>query len=373
MKNIFYRRDGQVAPFMIAIIVVLIMALMVTVNIGKVGFTKTNTANAADAGALAGSVMHANTLNSLADTNTAMIAEYLSTQAIFLVPAPICTEWVKFISYLAFVAAQTAQYILAWQNAEKGYEEARNSAKQFAFMNAGIDEPKPRLNGETYEAYLQRESRFGQWMKDKGYESGLYTWTDNQGQENSFRVDVTSPSFPGLIPMPGVLVGLYLDGPFVPCFACFDCCKICEGELNIYKGCLASIGADILDLGFKEEVEIFDGEGCAPCSAMTSVKSFGGMIHSNPLTWILPSRATCGASVWNKAFYSVPIAFIAGIVSDNPELTVTTTRIEPNADLGLWQMQYGSISSQAKAKSSGGSVGPLPDPGYDSYLITGGY
>lgn len=333
MKNIFFRREGQIAPFMIAIIVVLIMALMVTVNIGKVGITKTNTANASDAGALAGSTTHANTLNALADTNTAMIAEYLAMQVMFLLPFTICIGWARYVAYLAFVAAQITQFILAWLDATKGYDEAEKLAKQLAFMNAGIDEPKSRLDGESYEAYLQRDSRFGQWMKDEGYESGYYSWTNKQGRENSVRVDVDAPSFPGLLPMPMILIGIYMDfiGPCIP-----PHCMPCIANVITYIDCFAS--AEI------------------PPAFLVGV-----------------TPIACPSVVFTFFAYPVPVAWIAMIIKDNPEITVTTTRVEPNANLGIWEMRYGNISSQAKARSSGGSVGPIPDPGYDSCLISGGY
>ena len=370
MKNIFFRREGQIAPFLIAVIVVLIIALMVTVNIGKVGITKTNTANASDAGALAGSTTHANTLNALADTNTAMIAEYLATQILFSLPITVCFELSRFIAHLAFMALQLTQYILAWQNGTKGYEAAESAAKQFAFSNAGIDEPKPRLDGEAYETYLRRDSRFGQWMQSEGYDSGQYTWTDKNGQQNSVTVDVEAPSFPGLLPMPGVLLGIYLD--IIPiCIPCTDCCMVCQAALATYWGCL-------LKVGIIAEMEILPNlfpcscpPCCCPCWSVQGVTSPGGLVHF--MDFAFPSQAFCGGWAWNFILYPVPIAFIANIIEDNPQITVTTTRVEPNIDLGLREMKYGTISSSAKAETTGGSVGPVPNPGYDSYLISGGY
>jgi len=333
MKNIFFRREGQIAPFMIAIIVVLIMALMITANIGKIGLTKTHTANAADAGALAGSTMYANTLNSLADTNTAMIAEFLSTEVAFLIPISICFRWIRYISYLAFIAAQTTQYVLAWNNAAEGYELGRSAALEFAFMNAGIDESKERSSGESYEAYLQRESNFGNWMKDKGYESGQYAWTDKTGKQNSFSVNLDAPDPPGLIPMPMILTGLYLDIIWaIPP-------PVCPGSIGAYMACEKAASSSL-----PGEIQI------------TST-----------------STISCGAWMWNFRLYAVPIAWIAGITGDNPKLTVTTTRIESNADLGLREMKYGNILSSARAETKGGSVGPAPSPNYESYLISGGY
>ncbi len=371
MRTIFFNSRGQVAPFMIAIIVVLIMAIMVTVNIGKVSLTKTRTANAADAGALACSTMHANTLNTLADINTQMIAEYLATQVMFLIPINMCSEWTRYISYLAFVAAQTAQFILAWQAGDEGYDDAESAAKQLAFMNAGIDEAKARLTGESYQAYLLRDSAFGQWMDSKGYDSGLYSWTDKQGDSNSFRVDVNAPSFPGLIPMPGVLVGLFRD--VVPPSAWCLCYASSWAYLVTYQSCVNSMGAANVPTYVSGALPC-KGGCCTVCAPLDMVTITGGMVHG--IATIFPSVARRGSVVWNQIIYPVPIAFIANIVSDNPETTITTTRIEPNRDLGIWEMKYngpsgGGIVSTSSSRSSGGAVGPVPDPGYDSYLIGG--
>ncbi|MBL7081306.1 MAG: Tad domain-containing protein [Candidatus Omnitrophica bacterium] len=336
--SLIYKKKAQVAPLMIAIIVILIMAIMVTVNIGKISLTKTRTSNAADAGALAGSIMHSNVLNTLIDTNSAMIAEYLSIQVTFLIPDTVCNDWRKYVAYLAFVAAQTAQYVSASQAGNEGYEEARNAAKQLAFMNAGIDEAKPRQEGESYEAWLKRDSKFQQWMESDGYESGDYSWKDRQDKENSFKVEVNAPDSPGLIPMPMVLAGLYWDTIGV----CGKWCLPCITDLAKYYGCLAKAQ--------KPGTITMETYGCCSCIIITIIG------------------------------YIVPIAWIAGVTNDNPEISVTTTRIEPERDLGLWQMKYDQptkpgegISSQAKAKSSGGMVGPAPVGEYDSYLISGGY
>jgi hypothetical protein len=303
-----------------------------------------------------------------------MIADYLQAQILFALPFGICTEGDRFLNYLAFVALQTTQFTLAWVNADKGYKEARNAAKQFAFLNAGIDEAKERLPGESYEAYLTRESRFGQWMKDKGYELGEYTWTNKAGKQNSFTVNVDAPDFPGLIPTPGVLAGFYMDW-FPPCAPCGDCCAGCAAALLAYGNCLAAIGAPISGVILPTTEACPPPEECCPCFALQKVELFGGIIHK--VAAILPSTAIClpasTSFVFNWVFYPVPIAFIGGIVADNPKISVATTRFEANTDLGLWEMKYGNISSGANAEAKGGSIGPIPKSSYESYLISGGY
>ncbi|MBM3250496.1 MAG: hypothetical protein FJZ09_06650, partial [Candidatus Omnitrophica bacterium] len=57
-QNKLRYNKGQVAPFFIVIIIVIIIMAMVTVNLSKVALIKTETSNAADAGAIAaGSAM----------------------------------------------------------------------------------------------------------------------------------------------------------------------------------------------------------------------------------------------------------------------------------------------------------------------------
>jgi len=70
-----YKR-GQLAPFFIALIAVLIIAVFVTINVGKISLIKTRTANAADAGALAGGSVMASVFNGQAGMNSQMIDQY---------------------------------------------------------------------------------------------------------------------------------------------------------------------------------------------------------------------------------------------------------------------------------------------------------
>jgi hypothetical protein len=336
------RKRGQITPFLIAVIAILLIAIMVTVNLGKISMTKTHTANAADAGALAGASTHTNTLNAIADRNSMMIANYLANQIAFLIPITMCMWGWRYAQYLAFIAMQATMFATAWDDGSTGYREARNFARQLAFSNAAIDEAKPRNPGESYEAWLQRKSRFEQWMDDKRYERNdndpvTYSWEDGRGGQNSVTVTTDAPDFPGLIPMPGVLQGTFRDviGP------CGWGCLPCIPQVEAYEVCYAA-------------------------ALIPPVFSIG----------IAPFCCSCVISTF--LVYPVPIAFIADIRDDDPEITVTVNRIEPEAGLGLWRMRYESqgsppgtgITSSSTAKSSGGRVGPVPDPDYDSYLIS---
>lgn len=68
----FSNKKGQIIPVFIIVIVIIIIMVLVTVNIGKVALTKTDTANSADSGALAGSSALASLFNNVAVANSFM-------------------------------------------------------------------------------------------------------------------------------------------------------------------------------------------------------------------------------------------------------------------------------------------------------------
>ncbi len=72
-KNRNSYHKGQLTPFFIAILTILIIAIMVTVNIGKVSQIKTHASNSADAGALAAGSAMASIFNSLAVSNQQLV------------------------------------------------------------------------------------------------------------------------------------------------------------------------------------------------------------------------------------------------------------------------------------------------------------
>ena len=75
-KNKLNYKKGQLAPFFILILVVLIVMAMVTVNLSKVAFIKTDSSNAVDSGALAAGSVMANVFNAVASANSQMETLY---------------------------------------------------------------------------------------------------------------------------------------------------------------------------------------------------------------------------------------------------------------------------------------------------------
>lgn len=209
---------GQVTPFMLGVIAILIVALMITVNIGKVGLIKTNTQNAADAGALAGASLIANGLNSIRDYSDIMMQDWITAFVVLVsCKMPCLGAWVF---YGAHLASQIAMYVMSIKAGDDACKEAKKSAVRIAFNNIGVDESKPRIKDsfgswETYEQWSKRDSNFSKWMSDEEFMSeDTYSW--GEGKKNSATVKYKGPD--GLTPVP-LLSGLVINCwiPFVGC------------------------------------------------------------------------------------------------------------------------------------------------------------
>jgi len=283
---------GQLAPFFIIVIAILIMAIMVTANIGKVGLHRVRTANASDSAALAGASTMANGLSQIMGMSTEMFYEYVVIQAV-LASCRLSYD-AAWTLYWSFLAAQYFSLKVAEKVGGDTCDSAEDTAAQFAFMNSGINENKPRNPGESYDDWRKRRGDFGQWMKDKKYKDKIdniheYSWEESEGAINKVSVEIHRPGGYGLTPIivPGIV---------------------------------------------------------------------------------------CGSIMWVGCVCHAPLPFIAGIAdcsNDNDPITVKVTRTEPDKDLGLWRMRYGSISSRAVAAPYDGNVRPEPLGGreYDSKLI----
>ena len=121
---------------------------MITVNLGQIGIFKTDLSNAADAGALGAASVLSQSLLGLGIRSdmmcgfaigcACMIAiDLLFLGEIGLVAAPA--------TFVAFVASQLVDYFQAFGDAKMAWSNAKKTALQYAFQNAGVDEPRPKF------------------------------------------------------------------------------------------------------------------------------------------------------------------------------------------------------------------------------------
>ena len=262
-KNKLKYERGQLAPFFIALLVIIIIMVMVTVNLGKVGMVKTDSANGADAGALAGGSIMATVFNGQAVMNSYMIVAYQTFMANLAMaiartvmimfqaaaacaatppcyccgkdcpcdaccPSPGCIKSGigAIVSIMAIMLATTffhISQILFYQvkmkpQAEKGRHSAIEAAFRFAFINSGIGGKLihgavPGGAGQMRGDANNYSDTFQDFVKNQmPDECGAkdYPWTDGQDRPHNVRVEVYTQGLPyilrlSILPIFGVL------------------------------------------------------------------------------------------------------------------------------------------------------------------------
>lgn len=405
-----WSKKGQVAPFLISIIVILLIATMALVNIGKVGNYRVNTSNAADAGAVAGASMLASTQNAIADANagdgifnTGMLQgislrdAYLTLLGLFFIPLPLETESFKYNVYLGYSVSLFMNYLNLLYMGYRGMQNAQAQAHQLVFSNAQIQEAAEVQQTGQPGVYQPVKSGFAQWMESQDFEgdSFTYSWRQysfrpQQGQQvqeaadNWFRSDVQKPSENALllIPMPAApLINNYWKwiSPCVGCcgYKCSCVCCFCQACLRDYQ------------YYWTQYAQIRTGHQVQTSASLQGglQMSIGGTVIGNMMTASspasmlvstiqgLPSRflvqaittvpprpcIPCGAScapqlAWMMVIYWVPIPFIISMIPNEADMQVEVTRYEPASDLGLFNNRAEEVRSGARATTYGGSV-----------------
>lgn len=242
-RNAYHK--GQLTPFFIAILSILIIAIMISVNIGKVSLIKTHTSNSADAGALAAASLMANVFSMWSVQAVMMYASYdaesyavegllkeakqiirnirwqlgpmviafAAAAALTLIPvvgAALCLILMN-ATCLVFLSVgvsysnlrkvmsgvkekvknlyetQKEQYEKIRDSTEEAIDGARAAGLRLAFANSNISSKLKDSQQEEYEDFLDN-------LKDsselsQGVRSATYSWTD--GQEREHRVDAS--------------------------------------------------------------------------------------------------------------------------------------------------------------------------------------
>ena len=329
---------GQIAIYLTLVIAIALVLTMVMVNIGKISMSRTNTSNASDAAALAAASMLASGDNVIKDLSRVMFIIYtvwMATQLARWLIAPYDYLWTAIFAQVSFTILQMNFYYNiadgsgAKQVGKQAAEAADRQARILAFENANIDDP----HSEDVRAFFRKMA------DDPGYRPPDYSWRDQPDQEeNTVKVNINGISTLHPIIIPGPVIfgacfpppNCYKPGPDVPVADIVE--AVAPPDAAALASLLGSITASI-------------GENTSTC--MCCWPPYDECIPQ------IPPIMTLGMGV--PMFMIVP--------NDSGRVTVTTTRIEPDANLRLWQMRYRNpngleegISSRATASYGGGSM-----------------
>ncbi len=153
-ENRLRYEKGQIFPFAVALIVIMLIFAMLTVNIGQISMFKTDTSNAADAAALAGASVLSGTLLGFG-LKSDMMAGFMVVSVVAIIidlvrvigaPAAIAT-------YIAYFISELTDYFQALWDGQMAWSNAKKTAISYAYQNAGVDEPRPTFKEFVQNAY----------------------------------------------------------------------------------------------------------------------------------------------------------------------------------------------------------------------------
>ncbi|MCP4652941.1 MAG: hypothetical protein GY858_06105 [Candidatus Omnitrophica bacterium] len=421
-KNKANYRKGQIFPFLLALVVVIMIMLMITVNLGRIGVFKTDVSNAADAGALAGASVLSATLLEMGLKNDSIFG-YALTMFGCIIVAIIAFMYVAAIACaISLLITMWSEYFIVKGAGVVGWGNAKKTAIQYAFQNAGIDEPRPSFKhflvkgcgfseaevtelppntiSDRYDEYMNQKSRrsrdhgrsgFGRFLADD--ENGFWRHTIAPGDrpphkvhaEYAWNKDGTNCWDDGICN----------NQPFDSC-PTRD--RTADSSDNSISPESASDCMDNYDYSVKVEVSGVKMYGIKMWSFLEGAELVTCMINYvlGKINW--PSWLEWLGSIlkfimsifgWflNKLVATIsPSGFrlMGGDIVQTAKspLTVTVIKRTRGGNVGFWNFVYGNSDNEVRARSSavaGWNENPN-NPGFDfegcgcrSIIPTGGY
>lgn len=353
--------SGQVFPFLIAVICVVLVFLMITVNLGQLGIFKTDVSNAADAAALAAVSVLSATLLGLGATSDGLSGRAVEALIVIIILAcygglygvilAILVGIVFYIECIVTLFTATDKGRLGWTNAKK-------AALQYGFNNIGVDEPRPTFNkflergynildpdslssaekAAYYTEYTEMKTARARQFARTGFSKFMEDDKGSQGYWKGLEIDPGSSS-------PASIVSGYGWGTFD------------HTEYNSYD-----YGGDYTTYDNWVEVKVI-GSSSYPLE----LYSWAGELFDCLMSWVTDNMEVSWFLSWMADIITWMITtFITWIFShlmfsglqftssevqavNNNPILIFVKRNKRDKDLGLWNFRYGDIKAQAKA------------------------
>lgn len=374
-RNKLRYEKGQLAPFFILTLVVLIIMAMVTVNLSKVASIKTEASNAADAGSLAAGSIMAKTFNVVANANselefyytTFMVTTMLTYTVIFIYLAKamktVCKVSLTAVGFMSKVIKGTAGLLLAvtgyWiatqyfycdirEMGEKGRDSAIGVGHQFAFINSGIGQKLDKEQRDTFSDFLQGV--------EGAQQKHTYSWQDGQARQHSvksqvridevkdYRLHTTLMPYPAEMALLGSALFVEFAAKLTAVLAA-NCQKCCNPTPPGAACCACQEGwCAISETHMAESIDMLR----LAAAGLIIRASHSSSSCTDALPWII---------TWIDD------------IKHNRLVKVDTWQSHAGADLGLWQTRYPQTHSLSWVDFRGnGSIHP-PELKHDASII----
>ncbi|MFA5157459.1 MAG: pilus assembly protein TadG-related protein [Candidatus Omnitrophota bacterium] len=376
---------GQIFPFLIAVLVVILIAIMITVNLGQVGMLKVDTSNAADAGALAAASTLSGYLLGFGLKSDFMEAHMITTEIWAVINFLVhCGDgpygWIvglvlALITHIAGMIKNFIEYFIALTEGKMAWGQAKKTAFQYAFQNAGVDEVRPTfrqflegvygISGDEINdvspadmAHYYNVYSIGDDPNNAGLRSLIKQYT--QTGFNKYMEEARYWRWGKIAPWEGTFpprvtsgYGWNDDGTNV-CTGSNDC-RVNEGEA--YKNYENWVEVEImgnimypLDI-YSPLAELFEAARDRILDAIEDADMWGWVEDIADFVVNLIFGITAGSTQFTFPA-GLEMSPIVPNTRQNP-MHVWVRRYKKNKDIGLWNFDYGTSESYAQGRAFG--------------------
>lgn len=354
---------GQAAVMFLALMALILVLAASTMNIGEVAKLKTGTANAADAGALAGASWVASADNEIADIVPGMLLNIAIVMALF--GFPFCWSNCQLLPWTFALALTITNFgilkiLTADMISHAAWDNAQAAALFTAVQNLQIDDQSGQVQEQIQSWSQQFEDN--QSVPNPATLSWSRTGGDGVARQSSVSISVDMGSGPPMLqvmPIPmvkwcwdqGTTSGGNCAKPSSSCYEAL-CCGPC---ITTPYGNYCAPYCMPMSAWMSGQAQT--AQSGAQTAVQQGVAMFMKWFGSIPL----PRPGVCMACPWPSITGFIPVLAVAlptDISDSDGQVTVTITQHrEGGSNLGFWTMQYpDQLVSSATAEYSGGGL-----------------
>ena len=405
-------KRGQVFPFFVLILVVILIASMSYVNVSQVETHKLDTMNAADAGALAGAAVLSQAANNIADINKMMKEAWDANSSgnsyVFAYSGSLLA---RTYAWYSFAFSQICTYLGACLAAYEAVQSSASAAHATALSAMNIDEAQKRSGSATgpiersdFSQFMDTRE-FWTWDRYRNPSNLTYEWYPYQydfDQKRQVQPNLGNPAraeqvtsfvlkpaentlelYP-MPPMPQVTAFFGILPSVLTCPACpsWDPSGIAMGspmssapmtmwEENYWAygvgyGLSTAIMAILVYQDMLTDPSLPPGMRNILDNVMqTLFFPMTGWVTPISICITIPTAWGCfSINIYMNVgvyMYFIPVPYIQDLRSGTSEVQVEISRFSPYKNLGLWFSGTHNVTSGARANICCGSVNR--DPG----------
>jgi len=392
-KNKANYKKGQIFPFLIAVLCVVIIMVMITVNLGQIGIMRVDAANAADAGALAGTSVLSGALLGFGLKSDMMCGVALETAlainvAFCTIPFPASVGYAMAI-WTSAMNSQLIEYTKATNDGWMAWTNAKKTSLQYTLQNVGVDEQRPSFEQFLEDAYsiteptsasasahYQEYLRADTWKTYDYASTGFSRFIGNE-KTGYWREDEFGKVAPGEISMPDIEIGYGWEWQeeTKKTYSSYPVTRAAVGK-TVYSDYNNYVEAQIqgssmysLDMVYLHDIPLFNVMLAVPMGVVVFVETYAYFFAIFIASVLLAPFAVFLAAIIAAIATLIAVLMVeyipAGLTMTDDEvdkpIVIRVSRQKPGRNYTLWNFRYGTVSAGARshlARVDGSTIEP---------------